>query len=248
MNTFLLITVLILLLIYIIIFIRRQYPVQIYNFWNIRHIFKTGDIILFSCEKSPSFLTGVKHFLRKYILDAEYGHVGVVIKKNKKLFVIECVDATYDKNLDAHRYNKSGKGGIRISELEKVLARYHKKYNGTFMVRFISKEIPNNIIMDRVQKIRDKIFETNNNILILGFIDLCISHELAEYFADMKANNNRLTCGEFVHKLLYDCDVLHDYKSKICWPHIFIGNTFNNMQKIKYSDLYKFTYCDKIIQ
>lgn len=113
------------------------------------------------------------------------------------------------------------------------------------MVRFISKEIPNNIIMKKIQIFKNKIFETDDNILFLGFINLCISHNLAEYYADKMDNNNRLTCGEFVYKLLYDCNVLHNYKPKICWPHIFTSNIFNQLQKIKFSELYKFTFTTK---
>ena len=150
--------------------------------------------------------------------------------------------AAYDKNLNAHRYNRSGQGGIRISELEKVLARYHEKYNGSFAVRFISQEISNNIIMEKIKKYRDRIFETNSNIFFLGLFDLCISHNLGKYFANTIANNNRLTCGEFTYELLHDCGALNDYHPKICWPHLFVNNIFDRLQKIKYSELCRFRY------
>ena len=67
-----------LLLIYFIVLYhtkKKEHFALVNNFWDIRHKFKTGDIILFS------FLADMRYIFRKYYLGTEYGHIGIIVKK-----------------------------------------------------------------------------------------------------------------------------------------------------------------------
>ncbi|QTF49286.1 hypothetical protein qu_394 [Acanthamoeba polyphaga mimivirus] len=217
---------------------------QIENYSDIKNKFKTGDIILFSCRKHNTFIDEIKYFSRTKLIGSEFGHVGLILRDKKKLYVIEFTDYEHPGDQVAKRYHDLGKGGMRVIELETALREYNKDHMGCYAVRFISQEIPNDIFYDKIKKHRHKIFESKPKLLLLAFIDMLVMHKMSSDLATIFHNEDRMTCGEFVHTVLNDCNAVADYPSKIFWPYIVEDSDFNKILRsdISYSRLVKFIF------
>lgn len=213
----------------------------IYQYQDIKLKLKTGDIILFSCKKHQSFTSEIKYFCRTTLLGSEYGHVGIILKSNNKLYVVECTSNPHTGRQYAYHLNNYNQGGVRIIDLEILLKEYYRDNTGEYAVKFIEKEIPNSHIFNNINKFKNMIFEHRLLLLFLGFIDTCISHNLAIYLSNILPENNTLMCSEFMHRLLCDCGILEEYPSKLFWPHTVNNKIFEDLEIIKYSKPYKFT-------
>ena len=113
-----------------------SYPT--YKYADIKNKLKTGDIMLFSYKKHQSKIHEIFYYCRTKLLGSEYGHVGIVIRDNDKLFLLECTDSDHIGNNKSFHFNNYGKGGVRIIELETLLKEYENGYMGIFGVKFIS--------------------------------------------------------------------------------------------------------------
>ncbi len=214
-----------------------------YDYKDLRDHMQTGDIILFSSKKKTNLRSDIEYYLRTDFLGSEYGHAGIVYRScDGKLYVIECVSNKHCADKYATYLNKYQKGGIRIIDMEILLHEYTVIDEGLFAVKFISKKIPNEKIIENLKKYEEKIFENKSRLFFLAFIDMCISHNLCQGVSFI-CDKNKIMCSEFVHSILYDCNVLKEYPSKLFWPFLITNyEIFSRLENIRYSQPYKFLY------
>ncbi|QGR53978.1 hypothetical protein [Moumouvirus maliensis] len=213
-----------------------------YNYTDIRKYLKTGDIILFSCKKHENILDELQYFSRTTLLGSEYGHVGLIMRENDKIYVVECTDNNHTGDNYAWRKNNYKKGGLRIINLDVLLKEYYKSHLGAYGIRFISEPIPNDIFLDKIKKYYDMPFESKFTLFALAFVDICISHDISSELSNILADKNKLMCSEFTHDILYRCGILKPYPSKIFWPYLIDNELFDSLHDSKYSKLYKFNF------
>lgn len=235
--------IIILIMLYILFLLPpKTYSMPIESYSNIVPKLKTGDIILFACNGYSGIIDKVKYFCRTSLLDSNYGHVGIIVRDNDKLFLLECTDYEHSGDKYSYRQNKYGLGGVRLIEFDIAIKEYYREYNGTFGVRYISQEIPNRKIFANIKKYENMTFDSKPRIVFLALVDLILSHDLAKKISNKTNKENRLICSEFIHQLLYDCGVLKGYHSKIFWPFFYDSDIFQKYQIIKYSDVQRFNY------
>ncbi len=242
-----LIVIVVIILVLILLYVYFKYKKnfvnnKVYKYHQIRNKLKTGDIILFSCKEYENFIEELKYYARTTLLGSEYGHVGIIIKDNNKLYVLECISKEHAGNEYASHFNKKGDGGVRIIDLDILLKEYCNYHKGMYAVKFINQEIPNKIIFNKLKKYEDMTFEHKSIILTVAFIDICISHNLAVNISNFLSSKDKIFCSEFVHDLLNNCGVLKNYPSKLFWPHMIDNDQFKDFHNDYYSDLYQFTY------
>ncbi len=234
----LLIVILIIILVWIIVFVGPNKLHQIDFYDKIKDKFKTGDILLFSCKKHSNPLKHVEYYMRTNLLGSIFGHVGIILRENDNLYMVECTDIGHIGEKHAHYINNQKKGGVRIIKLEYLLKKYRKNYGGIFGVRFISEAIPNDIFFRELNKFKNKIFEDKKVVSLLAFTDICVSHGVATNFSKKFSDNDKIICSQFAYELLYQCGVVKDYQSQLFWPHLFDdGRIFDNLQIVPYSPI-----------
>ena len=232
----------ILLIIYLIFFVKKSnryehLPMNNYN--KIKHKFKTGDIILFSCKIHSSFINNLEYYIRTNFIGSEYGHVGIILKINNGIYLVECTGHDHIADNYAYRMNDYGKGGVRIIDFEVILKYYHNETHGNFAVKFISKEIPNKIFLSKLKDYKHIIFRDKENVYYRAILDVAVSHDLSEkIFEEEEAVE--MVCSEFVHHFLHKCNILDKYVSNLFWPHLFTDGTFDELALVSYSEPYKF--------
>lgn len=238
--------ILIIFILYIILFVRKADVYRndpLYHYQDIKKNMKTGDIILFSCKKNKSIYQKVGYYVRTELIGCEYGHVGIIVKKDDKLYVLECVSDDHCADIYAKYLNDCGDGGIRLINLEILLQHYYDDYDGLYAIKFISKEIPYEKIVKELKNYKDTKFQDKKKIFMLGLIDICISHNLSKKLLSTDKNNKILCCSGFVHHFLNRCGVLKDYPSELFWPHLFVyDDVFKPLEIVKYSKPYRFKY------
>lgn len=249
-NLLLLILILILIIVYLYIFVKKidmyeDYPLYQYN--DIKKKLKTGDIIFFSYTNHNSLCLKIQYFFRTKFLGCYYGHVGLIYRYGNEIYVVECTSDNHCADDKANRLNKKSKHGIRLIELDTLLYEYDKVNSALFSVKFISKEIPNNVFIKNLNKYNNIVFESKSLIFTIAFIDLVVANKISKYLLDKIRNDKRMTCGEFVHHFLYNCGVLKNYDSKMFWPHLINSEVFDDLQIIKYSRPYRFVIGNKNI-
>ncbi|XWV26221.1 hypothetical protein QJ857_gp0855 [Tupanvirus soda lake] len=212
----------------------------IYDYYDIKKMLKTGDIILFSCKYHTSIIEEIKYTIRTECLGSDYGHAGIVIKnKNGLLYIVDASGSNECDIKDVHYLNNHGKGGVRITKLDDMIVDYYKHFRGVLAVKFIAKEIPYDNVKENLKKYKDITFSSDSVILTLAVIDILFSRTIAEKIAKM-CDKQKMFCTEFLHDFLFNCDVLYEYPSKLFWPHFLTKNEFDKIQKVKYSKPYKF--------
>lgn len=239
------IIILILIMIFIIMMPIDPYYGKIETYSNIKSKLKSGDILFFTCHHHNKIFDKIQYYCRTNFANTEIGHVALIIRKGDRLFALECTNVKHCADKYAYYYSYHGgnprKEGIRIIDLDILLKKYYKAFKGSYGVRCISQEIPNEIIFKNVEKYKNMVFDSPTGIAFLAFIDLIISHNLASKLSK-KIGNNRIICSEFVHRLLYDCGVMKEYPSKIFWPHFYNSKDFKKFTNVAYSDIIKFVY------
>lgn len=213
---------------------------KLHKFSQLESQFKTGDIILFSCKKYKNLLNKFTYYCRTTLLGSEYGHAGLVLKYKGKLYIVECTDWDHLGYEDTLHLNNKRKGGIRIIEMEKLLRKYYQENSGYFGVKFISQEISPEIFIDNLEKYRDVVFEKKYMLVYLAFIDIFVSHQLAETLINVYSDKEKMMCTEFVHRMLNENGALDAYTSKIFWPQKINDNDFKNLELVKFSETYRF--------
>jgi len=235
------IIILILLVFYIIFLLKPIDNEPFYHYDDIKKRLKTGDIILFSCKQHGSLLDNMVYSIRTTLVNSEYGHAGIVIKNKKgKLFIVEACGPSQCGYENATHLNNDKKGGARIIELDKILQEYYEEYKGIYAVKFISKEIPYSVIMEKLKKYENIRFQDRHVLAMLVVADICISNTLAKTLSKY-CDEKKMICTDFLYDLLYECNVVKEYPSKIFWPHLITSKKFDDLQIINYSKPYKFS-------
>lgn len=239
--------ILIIFILYIIFFIRKADIYRndpLYHYQDIKKKMKTGDIILFSCKKNNSIYQKLGYYVRTELIGCEYGHVGIIVKKNDKLYVLECVSDDHCADIHGEYLSGSGEGGIRLINLETLLHHYYEDYDGLYAVKFISKEIPLETVDNELQNYVGTKFEDKKKIFLLGLIDICISHNLSKKLSsNNKKEDKILCCSGFVHHFLNKCGVFKDYPSELFWPHLFLyDDKCKPLENVEYSKPFRFKY------
>ncbi|MEM0354091.1 MAG: hypothetical protein QXW79_00780 [Thermoplasmata archaeon] len=245
MKMGIIIFVLIVVILYIILFVRKNDPSiydPIYNYFELRSKFKTGDIIFFSCRRGGSLYNMIEYYFRTTFIGSQFGHVGLVIRNERnELYVLECTKHYHCANNHVIRLNERGMGGVRMIDMDILIREYHRRNNALFAVRFISREIPLTLVKSVLNKYRDVTFESKYWLYLLGIIDICFSHRLAKFLL-LLTEKKKMMCSEFVHNFLYQCGVLGYYPSKLFWPHLFNDDRImKELENVKYSKIFKFT-------
>ena len=242
MNWVKIFIILILILAYAFLFVKRDNHINdqtYYAYSEIRDKLRSGDILLFSCKRNQTLHKKLEYYFRTSFLGSEYGHVGIVLKNGDKLYLVECCLSNNCAEQDARFLNNYKKGGVRIVSLDKLIEVYSKENDATFAVKFISKEIPWTKVTQVLKVYRDFTFQNKLWLYFLGTMDLAFSHPLTIYLSDL-ADKKKMMCSEFVHDFLYRCGVLDEYPSRIFWPHLFTDDIFHDLELVKYSRPYKF--------
>ena len=251
------IIVIIILLVLVIIFNRPRMINTLndkttYKYSNLREKFKTGDIILFSYIKHDNLFKKLTYQCRTTFLGFEYGHAGLVMKHDGNLYVVECTDTEHvdndkciylnnkSENDKCVHLNNKKRGGIRIFEMDTLLDKYYRENEGHFGVKFISQEIPSNIILSSLKKYENITFENKISVLCIALIDIFVSHQFAETILEYHNNTDRMMCTEFLHRILNEANILKPYPSKLFWPHKINDVDFEKIEKIKFSKIHRF--------
>ncbi len=193
LNNFLLsiIIVLFLIIYYILIYLNISYNYENEEYIKQKYIdietvyndLKTGDLILFSAQDySP---------LNRIFSNLRFSHVGIVIKKNKKKYILELLESDY-----VYKNNKLYYG-VNIFNLKNRIENYCgsvylAKYN-----KELDKEICNEFINNILRKHKEIKYATNKQNLLKVLLN--------------KHYNNNYHCAEFISILL---DKLNIYSFK----------------------------------
>lgn len=233
-----------LVIIYFLIFVRKKnlytnYP--IHNYSDIRNNLKTGDVILFSCTAHQNIVCEMKYYIRTELLGSEFGHVGLILRHNNKLYCVECTTYHHPGYKYAYHLNDKKEGGIRIVNLDKLLSDYDASYDAIFAVKHIEKEIDSKLMLKKLREYKDIIFSSKMQMLVSATIDIAISHKLSTSVSK-SMNMNRMICSQFAYHILREFDVLDDYPDYLFWPVLYVDGTFDKLSRVKYSDVTKFRY------
>lgn len=218
--------------------VRNSY--KLYDPEHIRSKLKTGDIILFACRKYSNMFNKIAYTARTSFLGANYGHLGLIYREGDDIYVVESTNKGHAGKSKAFQLNKKDKKGVRIINYDTLMNIYSKKYKGMFSVRFIDKPISNKKFMKTLDKYTNITFPSVYKLVIVLFIELFISKNLAKIVSDKLIDDNSMTCGNFVYSMLRDCGVLSEYPEKLFWPYKISTDSFKDIQKVNYSKLYRF--------
>lgn len=223
-----------------------------YNYQTIRPYLKTGDIILFSCNYYDLTIANLEYGFRTKLLGSEYGHVGIIVRDpSGRLYLLECTGHTHTAYKQAKHFNKQGKGGLRVIDFDVLVEKYYQENNALFAVMFINKEIPNSLILSKIDKYKNRIFENKNILVPLALVDIFLSHSISKKMLEFLENKGderfkRIMCSEFVYSILYDCGVVEKYPAKLFWPHLVSNDKLKKLSNYKYHGPVKFFYKDDL--
>jgi hypothetical protein len=208
-------------------------PTKNYKYQEIKSYFKSGDILLFSYNKHNNLLENLIYFMRTKLMGTLFGHVGIILKLNNNLYVLESVNSQHYA-LKNSKYINGKNSGPRIVRLDIILQKYNKYNKTQFGIKFIDKEIPPNKLYNQYLTYNNVDFPNWLIIVIIACFDTLFNcGDLLSKFID----KNKMMCSEFVHDILYKCGVLKEYPSKIFYPYTITSNTFNILSNNKYSDV-----------
>lgn len=214
-----------------------------YCLQDVSNTLKTGDIVLFSSKNNGDILQSSIYFARTRLVGSEYGHVGIILREDDELYLIECCNPNQVGHEYSYHLNNKLLGGVRIIKLETILSQYYDMYGGFFAIKPIKTAIPNEVIMQSLSKYQDSIFEDIGFVYCIAMIDNLISKDVAKkviskYRSEL-FNDHRMTCGEFVYRLLTDCGITKPCRSKLIWPHVYTGKRFEKLSSSAYDNHYK---------
>lgn len=204
---------------------------------------KTGDIVLFSSKNNGDPIQSAVYFARTRLVGSEYGHVGIIFKDDEETYLVECCNPNQVGHENSYHLNNKMLGGVRIIKLTTILKQYHAMYDGFFAIKAIKQAIPNDIFLEALYKYEDSIFEDIGFVYCIAMVDTLISKDVAKKIVSKHRSelfeHHRMTCGEFVYKLLTDCGVTRQCRSKLIWPHVYTSNRFNKLSNNGFDQHYK---------
>jgi len=210
---------------------------------DIRHKLKTGDIICFSTTRFNTILDKLFYHVRATIFNFDFSHAGIVLKINDVLYLIEASRHTYVGNNHAIHLNNKKNGGVRIVNLDRLLYEHYNKAKSHFGIKFISKEIDNNILLNQLNNYTNKCFHNKLQLSPLILIYMLFPDEistiLGKYYSSLVSNH--IMCTEFIHNILYNLHILKEYPSIMFWPMHLNDESFKKYEIVKYSPMYNFS-------
>ncbi len=208
---------------------------------DIKHTLKTGDILLFGYRAQGNIFEKFMYLFRTKFAGCDFGHVGLIMKFDDELYLLETVSDIHDCSDKATYLNNKGNGGVRFVKLETILSEYSKNHDACYGIKYISQELDSNDIFELLNKYKHKEF-SNRYILSLVYVLDLFTHAFTSNILKNIFDKNVTTCTEFVYDLLSDLNVIKNkYPSKLFWPHHFNDKHFNKFCK-KYSKTYEFSY------
>lgn len=232
--------ILILGIVLFVCWLSKPLETPVYTLDDIYDKLKTGDIILFSSKNNGNLIQSSIYVARTRLVGSEYGHVGIILRDETGVYLVECCNPTQVGHESSHHLNNTLQGGVRIIRLETILFKYHAMYGGFFAVKPIKQEIPVSIMMEALYKYQDSIFEDIGFVYFVALLDNLVSKDAAKKIISKYRpelfEHHRMTCGEFVYKLLMDCGVAKPCRSKLIWPHVYTGNRFTKLTSSAFDD------------
>ena len=226
--------------------IPRENAKEAYQYSKIKDNLKTGDIILFSSKNNGNLIQSTIYWTRTRLVGSEYGHVGIVIRTEDGLYLAECCNAMHAGHDECYHMNKQGNGGVRIISLDTIIERYHREYGGFFAVKPIKEELSSDVVISSLNKYQESIFEDINFMYYVAMLDTLVSKDIAKTVIRKYRSNmfdpHRMTCGEFLYNILTDCGVTKSSRSKLVWPHVYVGNRFTKLSNGAYDYHHMFIY------
>lgn len=220
----------------------RYKKYRIVDFDHIHAAARTGDILLFHKTSRNGLLDTLEMDVVSPLLfdQNEFRHSGIIVRKNRELFVMECADRFHSGHSEATYLTRGN--GIRLVALETLLEAYNRD-NGD--PHFGIKHIADEISLDAVY----------TALAQYGSIDYLKMHKSAYIFLSrsllpkrlhlriVDGYRNEMMCSEFVHSLLNRCGVLKDYPSKLFAPYTIEDSAaFREFEIVKYSEIVRFRY------
>lgn len=154
------------------------------NYQSLIHKFKTGDIILFHAIDN----------LNTAIIGSYYGHIGIVYKKNNKLYIFEAFKYNKNKNYLNCNFN-----GVELSDLENRL----KTYKGYCFYKELAKpvSVKNVENFEHFMKYALNNMRYQKNVIFHGIDKILCGGYLGE----------DTNCGELAYLSLISLGVLPSY-------------------------------------
>jgi hypothetical protein len=213
------------------------------TYQDIKPYLKTGDIIMFYCDKHENMIADIVYKMRTKLINAEFGHAGLVVKSADNLYLIEVTTSTHPGNSQAYFLNHKG-DGVRIIPLDIALKTYNDECQGAYAVKFAETELSSQCLAKNLPKYSTQTFESFTSLFMLGFVDIVINHGTAEGLADKITSMDKLMCTEFLYSILKDCGIVKDFPAKLFWPYYLRGSSFDEFSNVKYTKPVVFYYRD----
>ncbi len=213
------------------------------KYHDIKHKFKTGDILLFGSIPKKSHIKKIHYILRSKLIGNSFSHVGIVMKFGTELYILETVsrnDYAMDKALYLNG-NKNNRGGVRFIKLETLLSELNKAHINYHGIKYISEELDNNKILNILEKYKHKEFIYPYTLLNALFLIDSYIYSLPNNTKKVFGNNSTF-CTQFVYDILSDVKVLKKGYPKLFWPYLFTDKYFSEFCNTKYSNSYDFAY------
>ncbi|CAI2358496.1 Hypothetical protein MVR_LOCUS202 [uncultured virus] len=206
--------------------VRSYYKLPILKYKDMRHKLQTGDVVLFSRKRFDNDLDKLGYLTINYVTECEYIHVGMVYldSESKIPYLIEF---TYPQPFDkikfgCHKSSYYDDGGIRIVGLDDALSYYSSVYGAVYEFIHIDQGIDNAVVLKEMNKYRDCVGESKMSLAALYLTRRLWSYDKAVGLIAHVCKDERLTCSEFVYRMLCDCGVVDGtYCRKLYWPEHF---------------------------
>jgi hypothetical protein len=215
---------------------------SIVPFEQIRDRAKTGDIILFHKTTRNGWVDALELDVISPLVfsETEFRHCGIIVRKNRELYVMECADELHSGH-DNAKYLTKGTG-VRLVPIEILLDAYTRD-NGDphFGIRHISEEIPPSKLQSTLEKYESVNYLKMHKIAYIFLSHLVLPGKLHRRIVD--SFSNEMMCSEFVHSFLNKCGVLKEYPSKLFMPY-YIENSdvFQRLEIVRFSEIMRFRY------
>lgn len=223
---------------------RYDHKLRLLKYNDIKHTFKTGDIILFGYKADGNIFEKILYLFRTKFVGCDFGHVGMIVRFGDQMYLLETVSNIHDAEDKAIHLNNKKNGGARFIKLDTIIKEYRKNHDACFGVKYIEKEIDNNLIFNILKKYKHKEFPNRFILSLMYIIDIFTNGSIRNSLNNV-FDNNVSTCSEFVYDILCDANILkRTHPSKLFWPHHLNNKYFHELCKIKYSKTYEFSYED----
>lgn len=193
----------------------EMYGISTINYNKIKKFANTGDLIIFRWNTID---VGFRLF-------SKFSHVGMIVKKNNKLYLLE----THPKE-----HNEFDDSGVHLYHLKSRLDEYNGEcYFSQIQINKNKREEITTYIFDNLKQFKKNMpFDTNfRNIFVLNYFCNLLNLDLPE--------KKGMFCSEFIGTILQDTGTYHHHHKNLASlnPGSFIDLKKNN--KSLYHQLYR---------